>query len=252
MSTPLRDLITSLAIDSTSQAAFATDPAAFLADHGWGDLDGQDVGTALGALADESPIEQATRLGEVAGGTDALDDGLAGAISSLGAAAAVLGESAALGESADDPGADNPGADDPPVDDPAADQLAPDPGAALDRDELAEHHDGDGADGDPSLGIDEGYEPDANGSGGGEPEGDQFDADDLDRAVFRPQPEHQPAGRNEPPPPDPGGDTEPEPGTPLLADPLEGLDPVGEPEPWTQQPDDGGTADLAEPEDDDL
>ena len=75
MSTPLRELITSLSADSTSRDAFAADPAAFLAEHGWADLDGQDVGTALGALAAEAPIDQAIRLSELA---DADGDAVAG------------------------------------------------------------------------------------------------------------------------------------------------------------------------------
>src|SRR5687767_9822169 len=97
MSTPLRDLIVSLQVDPGSQAAFAADPAAFLDQHGWGDLDGLDVGTALAALAAEAPIEQATRLDEVAADADGLDGGLAGAITGLGAAAEALREAPTLG-----------------------------------------------------------------------------------------------------------------------------------------------------------
>lgn len=81
MSTPLRELINRLAVDSTSQAAFSADPERFLAEHGWADLDGEDVGTAMIALADEAPIDQAVRLSDIAE-----DD----AISGLEAAAAVL------------------------------------------------------------------------------------------------------------------------------------------------------------------
>lgn len=92
MSTPLRELINRLADDSSSQAAFAADPAGFLAEHGWADLDGQDVGTALGALADEAPIEQAVRLGEVEA-----EDAIAG----LGAAAAVFADVPANGQDPD-------------------------------------------------------------------------------------------------------------------------------------------------------
>jgi hypothetical protein len=83
MSTPLRELINRLAVDSTSQAAFAADPARFLAEHGWADLGGEDVGTALSALADEAPIDQAVRLNDIAE-----DDAVAG----LEAAAAVFAE----------------------------------------------------------------------------------------------------------------------------------------------------------------
>jgi hypothetical protein len=117
MSTPLRELINRLADDSSSQAAFAADPAGFLAEHGWADLDGQDVGTALGALADEAPIDQAVRLGEVEA-----EDAIAG----LGAAAAVFAENGELA----------------------------DPDLTLDRQETDE--DVEGVDRDPSDGIDDG------------------------------------------------------------------------------------------------
>jgi hypothetical protein len=62
MSTPLRDLLTTILFHPPARAEFATDPERFLGEHGWDDLDGADVQAALGALADELPIEQASRL----------------------------------------------------------------------------------------------------------------------------------------------------------------------------------------------
>jgi hypothetical protein len=94
MSTPLRDLITSLSVDSASQAAFAANPGRFLAEHGWADLDGQDVGTAVSALADEAPIDQAVRLSEL------VNDGFDGdAAAGLEAAAAALADEPVNGDS---------------------------------------------------------------------------------------------------------------------------------------------------------
>jgi hypothetical protein len=69
MSTPLRDLLTNLLFDSPARAEFAADPDGFLGEHGWGDLEADDIDAALGALSDELPIEQATRL------APALEDG---------------------------------------------------------------------------------------------------------------------------------------------------------------------------------
>ena len=90
MSTPLRTFVNDLLHDDAARAAFADDPASYLDDHGWSDLDGPDVGTALGALVEELPIDQAIRLHPVAVEADQLGaDGL-GAVAGLEAAAAAF------------------------------------------------------------------------------------------------------------------------------------------------------------------
>jgi hypothetical protein len=255
MSTPLRDLITSLASDPRSQAEFAADPARFLGDHGWGDLDGQDIGTALGALADESSIEHATRLGEIAGG-DGHGDGLGGAITALEAAASALGEDAgAVGGADVDPdlALDQPG-DGPAVGD--LDVAEGDPSSDIDG-AAAEAPDDDvddvGATGDPDDELDGQLfrSPAAAASNGEEPD------DDLDRARFGaadesgdgPEPDGPPvADPDVPEAPDvPGA---PDADVPLGDDPLDphdALAPPDGPEPWSGGPEGpspaGGTTD---------
>jgi hypothetical protein len=103
MSTPLRDLLHDLLFDAPARAAFAADPEQYLGDHGWDGLRGEDVESALDALVDELPPEQAARIAPfVANGDgleDGLDDGLASAIAELEAA------TSAFDEEALDPGA---------------------------------------------------------------------------------------------------------------------------------------------------
>jgi hypothetical protein len=268
MSTPLRDLITSLASDPRSQAEFAADPARFLGDHGWGDLDGQDIGTALGALADESSIEHATRLGEIAGG-DGHGDGLGGAITALEAAASALGEDARVAGGADvDPDLvlDHPGdgtalgdldvaEGDPSSDIDGAAAEAPDDD--VDVDDLDDIGDVDDlrATGDPDDELDGRlFRSPAAGSNGEEPD------DDLDRARFgaadesgdEPEPDVPPvADADVPEGPDvpdaPGADV------PLGDDPLAAHDPPDEPEPWSGEAEGsapaGGTTDDDDPDD---
>lgn len=98
MSTPLRELITRLADDPSARSAFAAEPAAFLRDHGWSDLDGDDVGTALQALVRELPIDRAVRLDAAAADAGGYGTGLDGAIAGLDAAAS---SSAGLGDGPD-------------------------------------------------------------------------------------------------------------------------------------------------------
>ena len=88
MSTPLRTLVDDLLHDPSARAAFAADPAGYLDQHGWDDLDGADVGTTLDVLRQELPIDEAVRLGTV--DADAFGDGAAGAITGLQAAAAAF------------------------------------------------------------------------------------------------------------------------------------------------------------------
>jgi hypothetical protein len=273
MSTPLRDLIHSLEVDAASQAAFADDPVAFLADHGWGGLDGLDVGTALSALADEVPIERAIRLGEIVDGGPQFDHSLSSAIQGLSAATEAA--TATLGDTPVLPSDPDPLADDPVDPETALDREAPTPGGH------------DGYDGDPTLGIDhrdpsdESTEPTDTGDDPaaaidsiGEPGRFRDDADhdglehidDLDHLDAGPGhddavPADEPGSAQvqpvveELPGADVGGEVvaggEP---SALDADPVEGLDPVAEHEPLAQEPDVG--PDLADaeaaPEADDL
>jgi hypothetical protein len=255
MSTPLRELITRLAVDSASQADFAADPAGFLAEHGWSELDGQDVSTALGALADESPIDQAIRLGDVVAGADGLDGGLDGAITALGAAAAVLAEAPV-----------------PPNGDSDAVELA-DPDLTLDRQDAADQD----LDRDPSLGIDEGDvdgehgERDEDEEGGedgepidldedvaGGPDGpDRLDVSDeeLDTSTFR-RPDDYEDDAEEAAEPAAGGETGPDaelddaPGVALAA-PADGIGQGTDHESFADRDGDGDAVDIPEPEDDD-
>jgi hypothetical protein len=244
MSTPLRDLITRLAADSTSQAAFADDPAGFLAEHGWGDLDGQDVGTALGALADEAPIEQAARLGDVADGLDGVD----GAITGLGAAAAVF---------ADVPGPNGEA-------DEAVELAADDRDPSLGIDE-----DGDGDDG-PDIGdesgiddiddeshiddIDDIDEIDDVDDGPDGPDGLDVPDDELDTSTFRAPGEYEDDGEEAPEPAadaEPDADADADADAPALpADPDNGIDEGADHESFIDA-DDGDAAAVPEPEDDD-
>jgi hypothetical protein len=88
MSTPLRILVDDLLHDSAARASFAADPEGYLGEHGWAELDGADVGTALTVLRQELPIDEAARLGGL--DADTFGDGPAGAISGLQAAAAAF------------------------------------------------------------------------------------------------------------------------------------------------------------------
>jgi hypothetical protein len=221
MSTPLRELITSLSVDATSRDAFAANPARFLAEHGWADLDGEDVSTALGALVDEAPIEQAVRLSEV--DTDGFD-----AVAGLEAAAAALAEAPAPtnGE---------------------VDELAPDPDMALDRP--------DEDDRDPSLGIDEdGDEPDLDDADGGPDGPDRLDVsdDELDTSTFRSPVDYEDDGEEAAEPAaDAQPDTEALPDI-SLGDPTGGIDQGAGHESFIDTDDDGEAVDVPEPEDDDL
>jgi hypothetical protein len=125
MSTPLRDLLTNLLFDSPARAEFAADPDGFLDEHGWGELEADDIDAALGALTDELPIEHATRL------APALEDGTGDAsdtaVGRLQSAIHVVDDGAE--PSLDDPASsvDLLDADDDPTDGiDAADQLAGD------------------------------------------------------------------------------------------------------------------------------
>jgi hypothetical protein len=88
MSTPLRTLVNDLLHDPSARATFAADPAGYLDDHGWGGLDGADIGTAFDALRQELPIDEAVLLGSV--DTGSFGDGATGAITGLQAAAAAF------------------------------------------------------------------------------------------------------------------------------------------------------------------
>ena len=88
MSTPLRTLVDDLLHDPSARASFAADPAGYLDQHGWDDLDGADVGTALDVMRQELPIDEAVRLGTV--DADSFGEGAAGAITGLQAAAAAF------------------------------------------------------------------------------------------------------------------------------------------------------------------
>jgi hypothetical protein len=236
MSTPLRELIARLADDPSTQAAFAADPVAFLGGHGWTDLDGQDVGTALGALAQELPVAQAVRFGEVAAATDSLDGGLAGAVSALDSVTVGVGEAPPAGDGVlDDPALvlddaaadgtdgtdgtvvdglddDDPGLDgldglddnDPGLD--GLDEIRFDPAAGIDdvadiRYEVADEHDTEGAEAAGAHDLDVAGE---------------YGVDDGDLLT--------------------GLDDELQLDDPPLDDPFDGLEPAGEPDPWTHEP----------------
>jgi hypothetical protein len=137
MSTPLRTLVHELLYDDAARATFSADPAGYLGDHGWEDLEGADVSAALGALVHELPIEDAARLHPIANAAE-FGDGGSGAVAGLQAAATAFDT----------------------VD---VDAEAPDPATTLDDDTAG--HGGEEADpdnsvedvdaDDPSLGIDE-------------------------------------------------------------------------------------------------
>jgi hypothetical protein len=88
MSTPLRILVDDLLHDPTARASFAADPEGYLGEHGWAELDGADVGTALAVLRHELPVDEASRLGGI--DADSFGEGPAGAISGLQAATAAF------------------------------------------------------------------------------------------------------------------------------------------------------------------
>ncbi len=115
MSTPLRDLITAVAFDEPSHAAFAADPARFLDEHGWSGLDGADVAAALGALVHELPIDQADALHTVVAGQDGFAEDTGGAIAGLTAAAGALGSVADRPLEDSDPARGLDDADDDPA-----------------------------------------------------------------------------------------------------------------------------------------
>ena len=146
MSTPLRDLITTLLFDGVEQAAFAADPVGFLGDHGWSELDGQDVGAALSALVDELPVEQAAQLSAVVAEADSFDEGLSGAITGLGMATEAFSGPALPGaESFLDPATAIDAGDHPDIVDPAA---------GIDEHPDVEVDDGEAIDG----GVDDGWD----------------------------------------------------------------------------------------------
>jgi hypothetical protein len=92
----LRTLVRDLLFDGSARAAFAGDPARYLEDHGWGDLGGDDVASALGALVDELPIDEAAALSPVIAEDGSFDGGLAGAIAGLRAATDAIDDEAAV------------------------------------------------------------------------------------------------------------------------------------------------------------
>jgi hypothetical protein len=227
MSTPLRELINRLASDSTSQAAFADDPAGFLDEHGWGDLDGQDVGTALGALADEAPIDQAVRLSDLVD-ADGMD-----AVAGLEAAAAALAEVPVNGDSVV--------------------ELAADPDLALDRQDAPDE------DGDPSLGIDHAVDIDDVDDGPDGPDRLDVSNDELDTSVFRAPDDYEGDGQEAPEPTARAeSDTDADladvgPDVPV-GDPTAGIDQDAGHESFMHAFDTDGDSDavVPEPEDDDL
>jgi hypothetical protein len=83
MSTPLRELLTGILFDGATRAGFTSDPAAFLQDHGWGELDGADVHDALSALVDDVPLDRAAAIAPVADAAPADAEGLTGAVDGL-------------------------------------------------------------------------------------------------------------------------------------------------------------------------
>jgi hypothetical protein len=202
MSTPLRELIALLAGDASTRAAFAADPVAFLGDHGWADLDGQDVGSALDALVHEAPLDQAVRLGEVVAATDPFDGGTDGALSGLEAVVAGAGEA---------PSADGGALTDPAlVLDGPADGAADVDGAGDDGPDAFDL-DGPDLDIDPAAGIDDATDVEHDLTSDDEVDDDEVPADLDDQP-----PLHQTLL-----------------GEPSLDDPLDGLAPAGEPDPWT-------------------
>jgi hypothetical protein len=222
MSTPLRDLITSLSVDSASQAAFAANPGRFLAEHGWADLDGQDVGTAVSALADEAPIDQAVRLSEL------VNDGFDGdAAAGLEAAAAAL-------------------ADEPVNGDSDVLELA-DPDLALDRPDNGIDDESDIDDETDIDDIDDG------------PDGpDRLDVadDELDTSTFRAIDDYEDDGQEAAEPAADAvaaeGDTDPVASDIPLGDPSGGIDQGAGHESLIDTDDDGDAVVVPEPEDDDL
>lgn len=142
MSTPLRELLSGILFDGPTRAGFTADPAAFLQDHGWGDLDGADVHDALGALVDDVPLERAAAIAPIADAAPAEAEGLTGAVDGLLLATAsvdarfgvVDAEDPAAGlDRADGDGAGDDGLDLDAFDAPHAD----DPGSATDDDRVA-------------------------------------------------------------------------------------------------------------------
>jgi hypothetical protein len=151
MSTPLRLLLTELLDDTAVRSAFDADPEAFLAEHGWDGLDGADVHTALDALTHELPVDQAARLAPLVADDVAFDgDGLSAAIAGLQAATAAV-EDLAVTNGADD------GAIEVLTDDPAAGIDSDSDGGSAPRPHEPDAADAeeDGADTDPSSGIDD-------------------------------------------------------------------------------------------------
>jgi hypothetical protein len=105
MSTPLRDLLHDVLFDPPARAAFSADPARFLGDHGWDGLEGRDVEAALSAYVEELPPDEGARLATVVAADGAFDDGLAGAITGLEAAASAIDGGSELAGEDLDPGA---------------------------------------------------------------------------------------------------------------------------------------------------
>src|SRR4029453_1138311 len=66
METPsLLDLTRALATDDATKAAFRADPEGFLEERGWGDLEPDDLATALAHVADALPVHLAGALYEL-------------------------------------------------------------------------------------------------------------------------------------------------------------------------------------------
>jgi hypothetical protein len=225
MSTPLRELIARLADDPSTQATFAADPVAFLGDHGWADLDAQDVESALGALVQELPVDHAARLGEAVAAKDSIDGGPAGAVSGLEAIAGRFGEAQPVG--------DGPLADPALALDTAAVEGSGGNGVDLDDLEL-----------DPVVGID-----DATGV-----QHELAAEHDVDSSEHDPDPtEHDVDNRD-------GlrslDDDLTADGTPLdeprLDDPLDALDPADQPDPWADDPPDDDMTTAAAAHEPDL
>jgi hypothetical protein len=71
MTTPLATLLHGVLHDAEVRADFVASPDAFLADHGWPDLDAEDLREALLVLADGAP---AVLAGALVTGAEAIDD----------------------------------------------------------------------------------------------------------------------------------------------------------------------------------
>jgi hypothetical protein len=149
MSTPLRDLLHDLLFDPPARAAFAADPEQYLGDHGWDGLRGADVESALDALTDELPPDQAARIAPLVaddnGLADGPDDGLAGAIAELAAATSAFDGEALDPGSTLDLDAPDGSAEHVPVEHAAGEIDALDADGVDASDDLAEEDPGDGA-----------------------------------------------------------------------------------------------------------